>query len=81
VHPLARGPDLYYPETIARSAGLFCRKVLVTNQADLPATFAERARIFGIRVVAGPDLPRLGEILVALTPRSPAQPSRQESDP
>ena len=60
----------YELETIARSVGLYCRKVLAISRpdfesgGDISRNFIKRALILGIAPVTARDLPRIGEIIV-----------------
>ncbi len=45
------------------AAGIYCGKVLVSDQAQLPPAVRDRARASGVRLVYGPELPNLGSHL------------------
>ena len=70
--------DLYELSSLSRreAAGIYCGKVLVSGQVDLPAALKKRAAAFGIRLVYGNSLERAAEQL-----RAAVDPPRPKDKP
>jgi hypothetical protein len=60
---------IYELSSISRreAAGIYCGKVLVNGQPDMPEVLCERARANGVRLVYGPGLDTLVDNLIAAT--------------
>lgn len=56
---------LYELASLSRreAAGIYCGKVLVSDQPDLPPALRDRARASGVRLVYGPELPNVASHL------------------
>ena len=46
------------------AAGIYCGKVLITDQTDLPVSLRDRARAMNVRLVYGSELPNLAHHLL-----------------
>jgi len=60
---------IYELDSISRreQAGIYCGKVLVTHQVDLPAAFRARAENSNVRIVDGLELLNVAEIIAEAT--------------
>ncbi len=62
---------LYELASLSRreSAGIYCGKLLVSDQPELPSAIRDRARASGIHLVYGPELPNVASHLRLATDR------------
>jgi hypothetical protein len=60
---------IYELDSISRreQAGIYCGKVLVTQQVDLPAAFRARAKNSKLRIIDGSELTNVAEIIAKVT--------------